>query len=130
MIMRRVLRDHGGIAAAEFALMAPLALLLIFMVINVGMLFEAYNGLQHAVGEGARYATIYPRPSDAQITTVIRNAEFGIDPSLATAPTLTHGTSSGIDYIDVTLTYSAPVSFPLYNLPAVPMTYTKRAYLQ
>lgn len=126
----RLARDDRGIAAAEFAMMAPLVLLLLFMVINLGLLFEAYNGVQHAVGEGARYATIYPRPSDDQITTVIQNAQFGLDPNLVSAPTYTHGNSNGIDYVDVTLSYQAPVSFPLFTMPAVPLSYTKRAYQQ
>lgn len=119
-----------GIAAAEFAMMAPLVLLLLFLVMNLGLLFESYNGIQHAVGEGARLATLYPRPVDGQITTAIQNAEFGLDPSLVSAPTYQHGTNSGISYVDVTLTYNAPVSFPLFTLPAVPLSYTKRAYQQ
>ena len=123
-------RVQDGIAAAEFAMMAPLVLLLLFMVLNLGLLFEAYNGVQHAVGEGARLATLYPRPTDSQITTTIQNAEFGLDPALATAPTYSHGTNSGIAYVDVTLTYNAPITFPLFILPTVPLTYTKRAYQQ
>lgn len=125
-----LVRAREGIAAAEFAMMAPLVLLLIFMVINLGLLFESYNGVQHAVGEGARLATVYPRPTDSQITTAVQRAEFGLDPSLASAPTFAHGTNSGIAYVDVTLTYNAPITFPLFNLPAVPLTYTKRAYQQ
>ncbi|GAC1403875.1 MAG: hypothetical protein NVSMB69_00980 [Novosphingobium sp.] len=125
-----ILKASDGIAAAEFAMMAPLVLLLLFLVVNLGMLFESYNGVQHAVGEGARLATIYPRPTDSQITSAVQAAEFGLDPSLASAPTYSHGTNSGIAYVDVTLTYNAPVNFPLFSLPAVPLTYTKRAYQQ
>lgn len=123
-------RDCEGIAAAEFAMMAPLVLLLLFLMLNLGLLFEAYNGVQHAVGEGARLATIYPRPADSQLTAAIQNAEFGLDPSLISAPSYSHGSNSGIDYVDVTLTYNAPITFPLFSLPAVPLTYTKRAYQQ
>lgn len=125
-----LVRDRDGIAAAEFAMMAPLVLLLLLLLVNLGLLFEAYNGVQHAVGEGARMATLYPRPTDNQITTAIQSAQFGLDPNLATAPTYSHGTSSGISYVDITLTYNAAVDFPLFNLPAVPLTYTKRAYQQ
>ena len=125
-----ILKASDGIAAAEFAMMAPLVLLLLFLVVNLGMLFESYNGVQHAVGEGARLATIYPRPTDSQITSAVQTAEFGLDPSLVSAPTYSHGTNSGIAYVDVTLTYNAPVTFPLFSLPAVPLTYTKRAYQQ
>lgn len=123
-------RAQDGIAAAEFAMMAPLLLLLLFMVLNLGLLFEAYNGVQHAVGEGARLATLYPRPTDSQITTTIQDAQFGLDPALVSAPTYSHGTNSGIAYVDVTLTYNAPINFPLFNLPAVALTYSKRAYQQ
>lgn len=127
---RAVLRAREGIAATEFALLAPLLLLLVFAMVSIGMLFETNNGVQHAVGEGARYATIYPRPTDSEITTVVQNAEFGLDPALASAPTFTHGTNGGVSYVDITLTYSAPISFPLFSLPAVPLTFSKRAYQQ
>lgn len=54
----RVLRPrqaHGG-ALVEFALVAPLVILLIMAALELAILFWVNLTLQHAVREGARYA--------------------------------------------------------------------------
>lgn len=130
--MRRLLarlRPHceGG-SAVEFALTAPVMLLLVVGAINLGPLFEAWNGVQHAVGEAARKATLYPRPTDADIIAAAQLSSFGLDPANADTPTVTHGTANGQTYAEVTVSYRVPMNFPMFNLPSVPLSYTKRVY--
>ena len=48
-------RSHGG-AAVEFALVAPLLLLLFAATLELAILFWVSLTMQHAVREGARYA--------------------------------------------------------------------------
>ncbi|WP_316157577.1 TadE/TadG family type IV pilus assembly protein [Cupriavidus sp. BIC8F] len=53
------LRQHlceTGASAVEFALVAPLFFLLIFSIVDFGMMMFANLTMQHAVREGARYA--------------------------------------------------------------------------
>ena len=67
MIARRKLhRDEGGAAALEFALAFPVLISIIYGIFMIGMVFMASAGLQHALGEAARYATLFPTPTDAQ----------------------------------------------------------------
>lgn len=93
-LRRRLARDQRGVTAIEFAFVAPVFLLLLTAVFDIGFLFYARSVLQGAVDEGARSASlentqwtnIKDRVSD-QVNAVIPvgNAEtdisFTFDPS-------------------------------------------------
>ena len=51
-------RCQRGAAVIEFALSLPILVLLIYGIFQVGLMFQANAGMQHALGEGARYATL------------------------------------------------------------------------
>ena len=51
-------RCQRGAAVIEFALTVPILVLIIYGIFQVGLLFQANAGMQHALGEGARYATL------------------------------------------------------------------------
>src|SRR6185503_5727235 len=52
-------RPEGGQALAEFALVAPIFFLLVFGVIQVGLVMAAQNGLVDGVRDAARRAATY-----------------------------------------------------------------------
>jgi Flp pilus assembly protein TadG len=54
----RIWRDRHGATALEFALLAPVFVLLIFGIIALGMLFWTQVGLQHGVQMAARCASV------------------------------------------------------------------------
>jgi Flp pilus assembly protein TadG len=49
-------RSESGLAAVEFALIAPLFLALVFGIIGYGIYFGAWIAVRHASAEGARAA--------------------------------------------------------------------------
>lgn len=49
-------RGERGVAMVEFALLAPVLLLIVFGIVEMGMLFNAWVSVQHASELGARYA--------------------------------------------------------------------------
>jgi Flp pilus assembly protein TadG len=55
-----------GAAAVEFALVAPLLLLLVFCIIDLGRAFATLNQLAAAAREGARVAAVLPDPEVTQ----------------------------------------------------------------
>lgn len=126
--MRR-LRDARGSATAEFAMALPVFILFLIGISQLGIVFAANAGLQQAVGEGARYATLYPRPSDTAIAARIQKAAFALNGTNLDAPTLTHGTSNGVAYVDITLTYRPQLNFIFFPGPQISMTRSRRAYL-
>lgn len=127
-MIARLFRDRSGAVAAEFSLVLPVFLLLIFSFIGIGQLFWANAGLNHAVGEGARVATLFPRRTNAQITAAIQNNAFGIKAADMTAPVYTTGTSNGQDWIEVTVTYNPRFFLFFKDVTPVTLRETRRAY--
>ena len=123
-----LLADRKGAGAIEFAVAAPFAIILLVGIAQLGTLFAANAGLQHAVDEGARYATLYPRPTDSAIIEVINQKKFKLGSSYITGPTLTHGTSNGLPYVDISMSYAVPLNFVLFTTPPVTLSLTRRTY--
>jgi Flp pilus assembly protein TadG len=65
IICRRLTCDRGS-ELVEFTLVTPLLLLVLFGIVDFGLLFRRYEVLTNAAREGARIAAI-PGYSDAQI---------------------------------------------------------------
>jgi Flp pilus assembly protein TadG len=125
----RLRRDRKGGAAVEFALVAPVLLSALVGVAQLGILFFANAGLSNAVAEGARYATIFPRPSNTQIRARITDQRFGLNPTYLTTPTITAGTSNGATFLDISMSYNVPLNFVFFTGPSVTLTKTRRAYV-
>ena len=64
-------RDERGAAAIEFAIAAQVLVALIWGIFQVGLVFQANAGMQHALGEAARLAVIYPYPGDTALTSKV-----------------------------------------------------------
>lgn len=67
MHVRRSPRRQRGQALVEFALIAPIFFLLLFGIIQLGLLFGAQNGLVDAVRDSTRRAATY-RVNDLSLT--------------------------------------------------------------
>lgn len=70
MRRRRACADDSGAALVEFAILAPLLLLLVVGIIEFGWLFAQMNELRHVAQEGARWGAV-SRPDvtgDASLT--------------------------------------------------------------
>lgn len=91
--------DDRGASAVEFALVVPLLLVLLFGIINFGVLFSQQLTMNNSVREGARRAVVgdpnAPR-SCAQIITSVRNelAALALDPDEVDVQITTDGFTS------------------------------------
>jgi Flp pilus assembly protein TadG len=128
-MIRKLLRDRSGSPAVEFAFAAPVLLLFVIGIIQLGLLFSARAGMASGVNEAARYANIYPTPSDAQIIERINQKRFMVQSAYLQQPTLVHGTANGVNYIDITLRYSAPINFVFFQTPPITLEQARRVYL-
>jgi Flp pilus assembly protein TadG len=74
-----------GQAMAEFALVAPIFFLLLFGVIQLGLIMGGQNGLVSSARELARYAAPFRVATDTDATAVCANAanaDHGLTPQL------------------------------------------------
>jgi Flp pilus assembly protein TadG len=132
-ITNRIARDERGASAIEFALAAPILVTMIYGIFTLGQLFEADAGMQHGLGEGARYATlclsptaagVCTVPTDTQITNKVTSKLYG--PASNLTPTITTDTTAKTKTIS--LTYTTTPSFLFFNGPVVSMTRSKVVY--
>lgn len=118
-MMRRLLnlkRDVRGGGAVEFALIAPAFFTFIIAIANLGILFFAHSGLKSAVAEGARYASIFPKPSNALIAARITERRFGLNPAdITVQPTVTDCTYGGRPCVDITMAYKVRMNFVFFE---------------
>lgn len=56
--LRRLIGDRNGAGAAEFALVLPVLLLLLFVIIDIGRLYYVVNESEKATQMGARFAIV------------------------------------------------------------------------
>ena len=129
-------RCQRGAAAIEFALTVPILVLFIYGIFQVGLLFQASAGIQHALGEGARYATLCMPTStgcnihtDAEVVTRMSSKVFGMNVGTFSTPTVTTPATITCTHCkDLGVTYTVTPSFLFFNGPAVTLTRTKRVY--
>lgn len=120
-----VTRDNSGAAAIEFALAVPVLIMFIWGIFQIGLLFWASAGMQHALGEGARLATLYPTPTNTQIQTKITSEVFGTQNGTFTASPPVNGTG----FKTLSVTYTAPTHFLFMTGPTVTLTRSKKVYV-
>ena len=128
-LLARLRRNDRGAAVIETAFALPAQIMMIWMLVQLGLVFRAMSGIQHGLGEGARTATLYPKPSDTVIQQKITDAVFGIGPGTFAIPTPTTGTSDGATYLDLKVTYTQPTDLLFLPGPTISVTRSKRVWI-
>lgn len=125
-------RNESGAAAIEMAIALPVLVAMIYGLFQVGLLYQANAGMQHALGEGARYATLCitsgstcTAPTDTQIKTRISSKLFGKGDGTFTVNDPVPGTG----YRDLSVRYSKKMNFLFFNGPTITLNRSKRAYV-
>jgi Flp pilus assembly protein TadG len=126
--LKRLRRDQGGAAAVEMAFALPAMIILIWMIVQLGLVFRAMSGIQHSLGEGARLATIWPAPDTDAIQTKMNDVVYGIGPGTFNIPTPTAGTADGADYLDLQVTYTQPTDLLIIPGPTITVSRSKRVW--
>ena len=132
--LRSFLRDDRGATIIEFAIALPVLISFIWGIFQIGLVFQAQAGMQHALGEAARLATIFPTPTDDAIRARLAAKKFGtyngtLGALVIQDNNVTVGTKTFTESKTLTLTYSQPTDFIFINGPTVTMTRSKKVYL-
>ena len=119
--MRHLKRNQEGQAMVEFVLVASILLLLVFGIIQFGILFNHYLTLTDAVRAGARQAAVSRTLADPvkSATDRVKSAAANLDTSAGVLDITvdpfdpTSGTLSWVQGGDVTVTATYPYSINL-----------------
>ncbi len=118
MSKHNLIRNQKGQAFVEFAIVLPILLLLVFGIIQFGILFNNYLTLTDAVRAGARQAAVSRTlpdqvgPAVARVRAAAASLPSNTDPSVLPV-TVTSGWQQGGD---VTVTATYPYSINLLGL--------------
>ncbi|MBA3729365.1 MAG: pilus assembly protein [Sphingomonas sp.] len=127
--LEKLRHDEQGVAAIETAFALPVLLLFVFGIFQIGVILQANAGMQHALGEGARFATIYPQPDDEDIVEEMEDAVFGMNVGTFNQPTIsTPASSACTNCRDLQVTYTVTPNFVFFTAPAITLTRNKRVY--
>lgn len=126
---KRLLTDAKAATALEFALLAPAFIAFIIGILQLGLVFSANAGLNNALAEGARHATLFPRPTPAEVRTRIDAARFGLDPAGLAVPAVDYVTTASPNFAAIRMSYTTRLNFILFQTP-VTLTQTRKVYLQ
>ena len=145
MMRFRLSRDERGAAAVEMAFAIPVLIVMIWAFVQLAQVYRAVAGMQQALGEGARYATLcYTQsatgcaapaagtgtsPAAGTIKAKIYSSVYGIGPGTFTVADPAAGTSGTATYFDLTVTYSQPTNLLMFPGPTMSLTRTKRVWI-
>jgi len=135
----RLRRDERGAAVIEFALTVPMLITLIYGIFEFSQLYEANAGMQHALGEGARFATLCVptatgcnTETDADIKAKMNAKLFGpVGGTFNVPDPVTAYQADGVTpagYKTLTITYTRTMNFLFFTGPAVTLTRSKLVY--
>lgn len=120
MKRRSLIEDPGGSTIVEFAVIAPVFLLFLIGIFQVGQLFFANADLENAVARGARTASVYPLPEDAVIIRAVREKAARLDQERLVGPTVRHYVNSQDQTItEIEAEYEQPFNLIFVSLPGV-----------
>ena len=128
MKIRKLIRSEKGAAAIEMAFALPILVVFIWMIVQLGLVFRATSGIQHALGEGARLATVWPSPSAEDVKARVEEAVYGIGPGEFDVPDPVPGADCDDSCLDVTVTYTQETDLLLFPGPTIEVSRTKRVW--
>ena len=128
MKIHKLIRNDKGAAVIEMAFALPILVLFIWILVQLGLVFRATSGIQHALGEGARLATVWPEPSAEDVQARVEEAVYGIGPGDFDVPEPVPGADCDESCIDVTVTYTQDTDLLLFPGPTIEVSRTKRVW--
>jgi Flp pilus assembly pilin Flp len=144
-LVRRLARNNDGVAAIEMAFALPILVLMLWMLIQLAEVYRAVAGIQQALGQGARYATLCLNPSSegcetpapgtgtapatGTIKRKILDSVYGIGPGDFSVDDPVPGTSGTGKYYDLTVRYTQPTSLLFAPGPTITLSRSKRVWI-
>ena len=133
----RLVRDEGGAAAVEMAFAIPVLIVMIWAFVQLAQVYRAVAGIQQALGQGARYATLCVNPTTSgcgaptatQVKAQINSSVYGIGPGTFTVADPVSGTDGTGKYYDLSVSYTQPTNLLMFPGPTMSLSRKKRVWI-
>jgi Flp pilus assembly pilin Flp len=135
----RLCRDRTGATTVEFAILAPVLILLMIAVLQIGMAMQSYNAIRNVAADTARFAVVeYQRgsaPSAASLEAQAHNIASGV-PYLLQADALTVHIEEptlqrvdGVREMTLTVRYTLPAVLPLASWASLSIDFSRPIFV-
>lgn len=135
MVKFQLVRDEGGAAAVEMAFVLPILVLMIWIFAQMATVYRALSGIQMALGQGARFATLCtPTMTGCNIASAgdiqlkVQESVYGLGPGIFTVDPPTQGNVGQARYYDLKVTYTQATSLLFVPGPDITMVRSKRVW--
>ena len=128
-MIRRLVSNERGAAVIEVAVALPALIILMWTIVQAGLVFRAMSGIQHGLGEGARYATLFPMPQTSAIKSKISATVYGIGPGHFIIADPVAGAQDGGNYLDLMVTYKQDTDLLIFPGPTISVSRSKRVWV-
>lgn len=141
----QVLRDNGGVAAIEMAFALPILVVMLWAFVQLAEVYRATAGMQQALGEGARYATLCLNPGATGCTAPppgtgnsppvgtikrkILDSVAGTGFGTFTVSDPVGGNTGTARYYDLTVSYWQDTDLLMFRGPRMTVRRSKRVWL-
>ena len=92
--LRIALREDRGVSVVEFALIAPVLLLILVGILDLGRAINAYVTVSNAAREGTHYLSVHPTAAPSAIASMVHQRVVPLDPAQVTVATSYYDGSS------------------------------------
>lgn len=125
----KIVGNERGTSAIELAIALPVLMLFIYGIFESALLLKANAGIQHAIGEGARMAILFPTPNTTAVETEVNSELFGMDGAKSGYPQVTVTAGAGTpNFYTISVTYVKTVKFLFLASRDVTITRSKTVY--
>ncbi|MFB0611483.1 TadE/TadG family type IV pilus assembly protein [Aurantiacibacter poecillastricola] len=138
-LFHRIRRDESGATIIEFALLAPMFLLMLMGVLQVGVAMQNYNALRNLSADVARMAMVQYQTgnslTNSQIETWAENHALGapylLDQNRVNAVVTTPGTQrvAGATELQIVISYQIDSFLDFAGIDSPFITYTRPVFL-
>jgi len=125
--VRGAVHNERGATAVEFALVAPIFLIFVIGIIDLGRLFYIKNIMQSTVEQSARYAMVNASASQAALEAYAAARAASLFSGITFVADVP-GTDvvAGVNYRTITATYTFSYMTPIVTVGDVPLTAKSR----
>jgi Flp pilus assembly protein TadG len=136
--IRRFWAHRGGSASVEFAIVAPILIVMLAAVIQIGLALQNYNALRNISADVARHAMIQYATGNKLTNSQLGSYTRGV---ASAAPYLLTSTTNvvvadaatpqiaGVKEKTLTIQYTVPSLFSAMGLGGFTITYTRPVFL-
>jgi len=138
-LFARLSRDQHGAAAIEFVILAPILIMMLLGVMQIGLYMQAQNALSGVAGDMSRYMSVEYQKDNEITNTQLEALAYT---RAVSAPYLLDGARVGttatnsatqaitnVREIELTMTYQVPSVIAFANMGPMNLTYKKSIYV-